>query len=1134
MAAPADLEMELEEEESMHDEDDMEDPPLNMTYIPVLPVNTCDTQELSGTCLGFSVNGRRVHLPPGGGATELKLYFCPGGSSSGFVTVRVADRTSVMPSRPLSDCAPVITSVVSGQAAHKVFKEHQKSAVTQKPLHSSSPKAPARPAVDTKKYIPKGPARPFKCAACSSQYKLISELRGFICLCSPVVAESVNKLKVIRKKKNDKKRQRVRARRACKELAELADHPPAPAVSSPRPILAAVVSTSETSPGPASHQVLRPVHGKLVIMVDDFYYGCDPGRSAVGERVNSRCLAGPYRCQHCSETLLSNIQLMSHLKTHAAKMAEEDCHMGSVSPCPHCFRRFSSPFKLQCHMEAVHTQHVSTAKCEICELDFGTEPLFLQHMKSTHKAGEMPYVCQVCDFRSSFYSDVWSHFEKFHANTRNLMCPYCLKVLRTSHCYIHHFARHQRKFVFSCQKCRLHFLCVKERQQHYDLHHRTHITPTQVTGLKLGTKVTVRTYSVVAGAKCEEAALRAVVACKVVDVEAATPPPEVPKKKPRESVAHLLSNLSSEEDEGDAPRPSRRCVECLKAIRKLSTHFPSRVCCSLCPFTTCCSTAYANHMIKDHTAVKKSLHYHGMFQSNARLPEKLICASCSFVSHVGDEMAAHLTEQPGHVCVVSDASDTLGADAQPTSNSDSKRRVTSSGGGGAFVPIVLAPPCQLSVKALVSPYDPPSPAAMTIKFLRPCPPPPQEPAPPSPPPPAPAPDPDPALMPAPRESHLLAEWEWRVATWALIRHEQQLRISEDVLLRTGARVPPENGHEAERYRRAVERLCRHLRPGCPGGRLPDKVLDMVMEKSAAFVLSLCSQIRSASLRPGRVGFMDELSVFVDAKLFAGRSAQAFQLQGWPTQTPLFDVMLSALSDGTFLPPVLFFHGAPVALPAGFPNNVLLEARRDGFSDARRLQVWTRQVWRPHVWLRGKSLLMADVHRGHTSDEFKGLLRAASTDAIFIPAGCSCRLQPLDVCVKPVLLNFLQARWKHLVTHGGLDGLSLDQLALMVACWLSEVSSTLTSDVDILRRSFASVCHLQKEQKDANQLIQSLTAKLSMPLEDPKPPPGPEPDPDPGPDPSPPSREVKLLLVLHRDQKQKMDLTAENGEHPKTS
>lgn len=35
------------------------------------------------------------------------------------------------------------------------------------------------------------------------------------------------------------------------------------------------------------------------------------------------------------------------------------------------------------------------AKCKICEWAFESEPLFLQHMKDTHKPGEMPYVCQV-------------------------------------------------------------------------------------------------------------------------------------------------------------------------------------------------------------------------------------------------------------------------------------------------------------------------------------------------------------------------------------------------------------------------------------------------------------------------------------------------------------------------------------------------------------------------------------------------------------------------------------------------------------------------------------------------------------------------------------------------------------------
>lgn len=85
------------------------------------------------------------------------------------------------------------------------------------------------------------------------------------------------------------------------------------------------------------------------------------------------------------------------------------------------------------------------------------------------------------------------------------------------------------------------------------------------------------------------------------------------------------------------------------------------------------------------------------------------------------------------------------------------------------------------------------------------------------------------------------------------------------------------------------------------------------------------------------------------------------------------------------------------------------------------------------------------------------------------------MQPLDVCVTPVLQEFLQvtppfspafssrpsspalicvhpqARWHQLVSQGGLDGLGLDQLALTLACWLSEVSSILNTNTHFLRR-----------------------------------------------------------------------------------
>lgn len=45
----------------------------------------------------------------------------------------------------------------------------------------------------------------------------------------------------------------------------------------------------------------------------------------------------------------------------------------------------------------------------------------------------------------------------------------------------------------------------------------------------------------------------------------------------------------------------------------------------------------------------------------------------------------------------------------------------------------------------------------------------------------------------------------------------------------------------------------------------------------------------------------------------------------------------------------------------------------------------------------------------------------------------------------------QTRWLQLVSQGGLDGLGLDQLSLTLACWLSELSSTLHTGTHFLQR-----------------------------------------------------------------------------------
>ncbi|XP_069024764.1 pogo transposable element with ZNF domain isoform X2 [Embiotoca jacksoni] len=1134
----------------MEVDQDSAPPPVRIIPIPVPPVRSSSppTVKAADDGLGFMVNGRRVPLLPGGGVAELKLLSHPGGSASGFTTVQIpvtltlhspagthhinttasltASLTSPTPPAgpaPGPDPTPIITGVVSGTAAKKVLSDHNLNFKPSRPV-----KAPKRPA--SQKTMPPAPARtkrqaaappksrrkgdpicPPDCPVCSSQYKLITELRGFICLCSPLVAQGLKNLKKRRSKPRQRSRDQTRTSRPGRGSRTRPGLSPSKVLSPRRTLRASDDFLSEHigSPAPpstASNPLKKerceplpdPPHGKLVILVEDFYYGSAPGLCPVKPEPVRRTTSRPYRCIHCPTTLRNNITLMSHMQEHVSTICQRDGGVDAPPSCPHCYRHFSSPLRLQRHLEVVHSQEEPTVTCRICELAFGSEPAFLWHMKNTHRPGEMPYACQVCDFRSSFHSDVWTHFQDAHADTRYLLCTYCLRVLKSSTCYQQHFSRHQRKHVLGCDKCRLHFLYVKERVEHKLLHHKTHVRPPQLSGLRPGTKVTVRTYSVVRGSEGDEVK-RSVAACKVVDV---APPPssqEAPKKKAVERLGPLLHHMTPDR----VPRPSQRCIECLNSVPVFWVHFPSLVHCSLCRFLTCCATSYANHMINNHSAPRKNSKYQTMFQSDPRLSHTLRCVSCEFSTYRGDLMANHLTEWPEHTCITS-------THKERRTNGAKKRhagRQTFGRVGGAFVPIHLLSSnqssTQLSIKPLTSPSPLSSPPAMTIKFLGPHPQPGQAP---------------PCLLTVSQLSVVLSSvchgvsqasrrhqtsprairswvdqlqaelpartWIWRtdaMTQWLLGRREQQLLVGEDVLLLAARTALGRDSPLLDHYRWAVDFMLRHQLSATR------RLLVSMADTNRSVIQDLCSQVQTQTLPPSCLGCMDELPVFIDMDLFSNQNPAAFQLSGSPEDRPALDVVLSALSDGRLLPPLLFFRGTAASLPEGFPDNVLLEARGDGFTEQERLDIWVHKVWRPHVdQLHGESLLMVDVHQGHQAYGFRNSLSSVSTDVLFIPSGCCWRLQPLDVCVTPVLRDFLQVRWTQLVCDGGLDGLDVDQLVLTLACWLSEVSSTLNSETSVLRRSFSLVCDLEppEDGDEAATMISALTQALIQPLEGP--------------------------------------------------
>ncbi|XP_042345926.1 pogo transposable element derived with ZNF domain b [Plectropomus leopardus] len=290
--------------------------------------------------------------------------------------------------------------------------------------------------------------------------------------------------------------------------------------------------------------------------------------------------------------------------------------------------------------------------CRICEWAFENEPAFLNHMKSNHKPGEMPYVCQVCSFRSSFYSDVLQHFASFHRDSRFLLCVFCLKVTRNPISYQQHLLKHQVNQAFHCNRCRLQFVFLKDKMQHKLENHRSFRRPVRLEGLPPGSKVTIRTYGKIrsmasGGSRLFQSPSSLV---QPINIKTEKSPPQrsptfqkSPRSPTKRSVGRRVSVNRSLSYEGER----LVCLECGTDASDLSAHYPTHVTCMLCPYSSCCSRAYAAHMIHHHVPPSKDrvLPLH-------RLPPPCVfllqCSDCNFRPHSADQMADHLLMNPDH------------------------------------------------------------------------------------------------------------------------------------------------------------------------------------------------------------------------------------------------------------------------------------------------------------------------------------------------------------------------------------------------------------------------------------------------------------------------------------------------------
>lgn len=253
----------------------------------------------------------------------------------------------------------------------------------------------------------------------------------------------------------------------------------------------------------------------------------------------------------------------------------------------------------------------------------------------------------------------------------------------------------------------------------------------------------------------------------------------------------------------------------------------------------------------------------------------------------------------------------------------------------------------------------------------------------------------------------------RMVAWVLSMREQQLPITESNLFHKASMLKKKGGFSDSfriSYDWAVSFMLQHRLGVRSIGRATTlaRTLPVPLEaKIKSFREFTHKVIQVNKLSESTVAVMDELCLFVDLRLVQDRSrrSEALELTG---SLPLVIVYLTVLANGTMLPSLVL---ANRQLPEkALPEFILLEAGSDTLLVEEALDLWTNKVWLQHVTGPSKSMLVLDRHREHMGDSFLTSISGSGTLPAVIPGGCSFHLQPLEVCVKPVVQRFLLSRW----------------------------------------------------------------------------------------------------------------------------
>lgn len=189
-----------------------------------------------------------------------------------------------------------------------------------------------------------------------------------------------------------------------------------------------------------------------------------------------------------------------------------------------------------------------------------------------------------------------------------------------------------------------------------------------------------------------------------------------------------------------------------------------------------------------------------------------------------------------------------------------------------------------------------------------------------------------------------------------------------------------------------------------------------------------------------VGCMDELPICFGGSMDSAKKRKLLIRQPGMDKCDAI-LLLSAVSDGRLLPPLIIVRGDPIHED----HDDLVLYRKECTVDQEVTCDWLERVWHPNVGSSG-NLLVVDCFEGHRGVLVDQKLASSGTTGHVIPAGCSCKLQPLEVVVKPLFARYLGELME--------KERSMHQRRRNIVAWVQKICERLRPKGQLIQRSFA--------------------------------------------------------------------------------